>query len=475
MDAQTPIIVAYTFIAFTILILIVWAIIQGLKRKAYEENKKHSVPPILPSKMDLWNIERSGMMTVIDLTQCLNGETDSCYGNNPSSPYAITNFYGVDPTNTNPLIQLGAFRLQPNQALLISGYSPPPCAYWSFTMYLFNDPDLCNGEPLFASVADSVSNYTTNIDFNERWALLTGVNTFVLNELKMSLLPNLYSVEYPYPVQGSQANMVMLERTAIFESPIGEKRFYENTGQRCFLLTYQGSIPFEANITTPTFIPRPIYLNEKTDIPTTDVFNVAAANFLQQVQSVLTSYTYVTDVPVEGFLEEINYDNGYDCINTCTLCNGDSRGTNYTSSQIPGEVSNDEVIVTFGVNHATIGKSVYTNVSIYDGSRDLGIDSIDYFAGTLYYAVIISKNQQILMTLKGHSWQLAPAVPKYYNLPQNVFDVLLIERAYVQIIGVVHPSVSADPSTMIRPKTWLLSQLPQPNLTNQTTTGYLIE
>ena len=79
------------------------------------------------------------------------------------------------------------------------------------------------------------------------------------------------------------------------------------------------------------------------------------------------------------------------------------------------------------------------------------------------------------MTLKGHSWQLAPAVPKYYNLPQNVFDVLLIERAYVQIIGVVHPSVSADPSTMIRPKTWLLSQLPQPNLTNQTTTGYLIE
>jgi hypothetical protein len=71
----------------------------------------------------------------------------SCYGNNPDTPYGLVMLQRGVGENTDfdewgrPLEVDGhsaAWRLQPNDAVVIIGDSPPEMTYWGITNYLFN-------------------------------------------------------------------------------------------------------------------------------------------------------------------------------------------------------------------------------------------------------------------------------------------------------------------------------------------------
>jgi hypothetical protein len=329
-------------------------------------------PPIYPKYADEWILNKSGLMTVIDISSCFQTDTASCFGQNPTSPYTITNFYVNRNLPVNPLTQLGVFRLQTNQVLLITGFSPPPCLYWGFTMYLFNDRNVCDGEPLFASVADTVNSFNTQVPPNHRWGMVVGSNSFIVKKFEAALFTDVDRVQYLYPKQSPTANMCMLGRTALFANPEDEKRYYEYTGLVCYILTYYAEAPAEFDVLYPTWKPRVPYLDEHVEQPGLPAFEAAYNTFISQVQTDLgPQYLYVRHFPTEYFLSNINYDNGYDCINTCTLCNGDNRDTVYSVCAIPETIDETDVIVVYGVNHSTNGKAVYTNVSVYNEDKDL--------------------------------------------------------------------------------------------------------
>ena len=80
------------------------------------------------NRRDDWESIRSGKLQVSDISRCLEGLEPTCYGQNPTTPYTIPNFF----TNKYPTleglplsvqIQLGVYKLDPSQVLVLYGPS----------------------------------------------------------------------------------------------------------------------------------------------------------------------------------------------------------------------------------------------------------------------------------------------------------------------------------------------------------------
>ena len=74
-------------------------------------------------------------------------DLNTCYGNNPDSPYGLPMLPRGVGENTDfdewgkPLEVEGmspTWRLQPNDAVVIFGDSPPEMRYWGITNYIFS-------------------------------------------------------------------------------------------------------------------------------------------------------------------------------------------------------------------------------------------------------------------------------------------------------------------------------------------------
>jgi hypothetical protein len=398
-----------------------------------------------------WAVLRSAKLMVSDVSRCLEGLEPTCYGQNPTTPYTILNFYtskypSMDGLPLTAQIQLGVFNLDPSQILVLYGPSPPACVYWGITLYLLSDPDKCNGKTLFATIADTMNNFNTGLPPNKPFALVMGCNQGVLDQFRDDNY-NLYKLAFPY--QGPNAKLYILGRTALFDFPGGEAIYYNNTRTSADLLQYRQLIDPALTITEPTWKPRATYYDEHIH---EREFDQASDRFLQVMLEAYPEYTYVFTVPTEPF----PYDNGYECIESCSNCNGDNRDTVYTLAYIPYEIqSEQQLVVVFGFNHSTTGKAVYTNLSVYNNVNDTGLESVNFLAGKPYYQVIVSPSPPEPIPSVG------PYTVNELVLPTGVDKITLAERAYVQTIGPV-TGIGAAPETILPPKVWVLSKVKNP-------------
>ncbi len=410
-----------------------------------------------------WIPLRQARLQKADFTQCLAGKEPSCLGQNATSPYLVFNFFPkLYPSFTGLLLtqqlKLSTFRLAPDQVFMIYGKSPPPCKYWSYVMYLLNNPDKCNGDLVFAGIADSINNYNSNIPPDTSFAIVYACNSDALARINVTLD---YVVKKLVPYQGPQANLTIVERVALFDTP--EDQVVYNSNPETYAMIFQSAHPLDpfATVTTPSFVPRVMEFNEHVF---ESEFQQASQSGLKAVQAAHPDYPYVYQMSVAPFLTDIHYDNGYDCIANCANCNGDNRDTVYLVSYITYEINPDEQIVyVFGVNHSSTGKSAYTNITVYNNADDFGLDSISYTDPEQRYYQIA-----IVPVPPGTAWAVDSSTDRLI-LPPGVNQITLAERAYVQTLDST-TGISADPGTILAPNVWILSKtntpVPVPNTGN---------
>lgn len=424
-----------------------------------------------------WFILKTGKLQTTDISRCLSGEDPSCYGQNPSTPYTTTNFlYPILSSFVGLPISvqliISSFTLLESELFIMYGYTPPHCKYWGFTLYLLNDSALCDNSTLFATVADTVNNVNSDLSYSQPWVLICGSNIQLIDDFKKSVSREFKPLVMEFPSFGDTGKLTILGRTALFESNESES-YYDNTNTYCTIIKYKGIVNPSCNVKEPIFIPRNTFFDEKTEAPTTPVFNREANIFLDSVLNALPkTYKYVFDIPVNPFLESINYDNGFDCIDNCVNCNGDNRDTVYSVANIPYLIQpNQDIVAIFGVNHSVYEKSLYTNISIYNEENDTGLKSFDYTADdpSTYQVIVIPNPPGDRLP--------HPVSVQTYVLPQDVTKLIIAERAYIQTIGpngYDSSGISAAPETLIMPKVWVISTMQYPQTYVATTSTIIV-
>jgi len=474
-----------TIVVFVIIILIVIIVtasltyIQGVSLKNYLSNyiqlQKYIILKNLEPQYPL--LERfglnateikSGKLQVTDISRCLSGQEPTCYYQNPLTPYTILNFSypqipNLEGLSLNAQLQLGSFYLAPSDIMILYGYTHPPCKYWSYNINIINDPSVCGGTALAAAISDTVNNVNSGLAFNEPYCIIVGSNWGVIYEAARSVNSVYRPIVLPIPFISLTSKLLLLGRTALFDSPEDGTAYYSNTHTLGSVVRYNGEINESLTITEPIYIPRnPIY-SEITDYPTQALFDTQAEQFIQSVlKSLPSNYQYVLPIKTFPFYQHYNYDNGFDCIKNCINCNFDNRDTVYTVVDNHYLIQpNQQVVVMYGVNHSVYYKSIYTNVSVYDEKTDTGLVSFDYtLLDPSTYSVIVIPDPP--GTSIDHSLE-----SNYYVLPSNINEVVLAERAYVQTRDAAGTpndmsGISSTPETLILPKAWVISTVAVP-------------
>lgn len=412
---------------------------------------------------------KTGKVQSTDLSACLDGTESTCYYQNPTTPYTSTNFlYPIIPDYKGIKITTGiaisSFIMNTNELFILYGDDIPIFKYWGYTIYLVNDSTYCDGKAVLASVADTVNNVNSKFTHNKKFVIVFGMNTDTIDKFKKSIDSSVQVYTVLFPVingKNTSGRMIVIGRTALPENQEAADIYYKDTKTFGSVIKYFRDVDPLNTVTEPLFIPRNTFYNEYTEFPGESVFNSAAENYLVNVLDTLPSeYRYVYDIDTDRYLSEISYDNGYDCINNCTICNIDNRDTVYTEQTMPYLIlPNQSIVAVFGVNHSVYGKSLYTNISVYNNENETGLMSVDYTSdNSEFYKLIVTPNPP------GDTLPV-PVGTYRYILPDNVTKISIYERAYVQIIGpngYDYSGISADYSTLIKPKTWIISTSPNP-------------
>ena len=346
----------------------------------------------------------------------------------------------------------------PNQVFAIYGKAPPATRYWSYNIYLLRDSNRCGGAILFATVADAVNNFNMpSVKPGDSFAIIYGCNTDTLTNFNANLgnLPADHIVRVRVPYLGAGAVFSVIERVAMFEDPQAQAAYDANTNTYGYLYQYFGAVNSAANVSQFHFGGRASYFDENAVLG--HQFDANADKALEKVQERLPEYDNVFPISVNTAHQAIDYDNGYDCIKNCQNCNGDNRDTVYFVAYIPYVIEpGSQVVYVYGMNHTSTGKSAYTNLTVYDNANDFGVVSTDFAEKT-------PENYQVLVAPSNFedSNAFGTGDVRLLVLPSGVTEITIAERAYVQTLNSTS-GLSAEPSTLIRPKVWVLSKTDSP-------------
>jgi len=405
------------------------------------------------------NVE-NGIMRPINIELCDNGTLETCYGQNPNTPYIIADFGQYDANDTSEEAVLGAFSMNNNQAVVLFGLSPPESKYWSFIPYLYKDPK-CGETELFATISDSfkMTDIPSGEIYGREIAIIYSCNPCLIDKLYDRYINDGYFVyKNPIPKYPNTAKYFILGRVSGFGNDQMREDYLYNTNLE--LSKYEDDSCVTTNLYDESSIllrKRSIEGSECNNIG--PIFNKFKNTFLKTFTVAFPLYKYKLDGKVNRFRQDINYDSGFDCIANCTECLGDNRDTVYSVCTIPTRFTVSDVLIMFGVNHNVTGKSLFTQIGVYDTLKQYGINSIDIFDKEKpFYAIFISKVP--LDINKIQKFFPKNVATYFYRVPPKVQVITVTERAYLQVLG--NPGISADPSSIILPIVELRSLQPIP-------------
>lgn len=394
-------------------------------------------------------------MAPFNMALCLSGLT-GCFGQNPASPYtgprwsrspsgSLSSEGGGAPGLSVETLLLGTFTLTANQAVVVWGRTPPPCAYFGLTPYLFSSPSKCGDQPLFATIAD-----TTNANsfralwpneakspFNLPFFLIYSANLTLGNYLLRTMTTQRRrGIFMPIKRRLPDDLYLVVGRAAGFSNPADEARYLQNPGQSIAVVSGGSAFAAGPYQTTSIWKPRNAVGNE--DEVKAQLMDVTRAVETAVGQS--AGVPYWTAVPTYVFMSDIGYDTGDDCINHCTNCRGDNRDAVYRLADFP-RVGPKDVLLVVGVNHNRTGKSTYTNLSVYDVDRELGLDSVDTYDTTAAWIVLVVAREPCAVSAELRAYN-----PRLILIGPDVVNVNITERTYLQP-GV--QNISPTPSSLV--------------------------
>jgi len=347
-------------------------------------------------------IVQEGKLGVIDILGLFEaGYLDSCYGNNPSTPYMLywmpaapgetidrTEFIEIGKAVGNKFLIEGLqddFKLRPDEALVLVGSTPPPAAYFSYRSYLFSRVIAGERRTLFPSLGDTLNHLRINTSgtpngvegnpFDRETIIVTTADKAIDGRVRRAAQSAGYSsavmntdvIPSGLVRMGLEAdadNFLVLLRLAFFEDKEAGDAFMENPGVSVFRLT-----PKEPASLVPYGVQqlRPRGTGNAKEL---DLFG--AVSDLRQ--AILAKYAGLnaTELNTSIWLLE-----GFDAIQRSVNVIGENRDTTYLrTDEFTLDDDPDEFLIVYGVNHAVTGRATYSNFGIYGAKILNGIGAV---------------------------------------------------------------------------------------------------
>ncbi len=339
-----------------------------------------------------------GEVVAFEVEDCR--DLTDCFGNNPGAPYLLFAAPGPpsDPTQLPPS-DLGAIpsipdglaanvQLEPGEALLIVGETPPEARYLGLTPYLFSrvaqDGQRVN---TFASLGDSLNQ--TNLitagpgpfeastaivataDADTAMAVAHALSSEGFAPEQVNLLP-LPSERLRMGLGEDDDTFMVLGRTALFADPTRAA-------------AYLADVPLEVYRVTPEAAGTALPATGRTgrgDESSEDHLVGALDALDDAIEASLAGLEHDRImIPSSGIVAlVIDPDR---CIEEVSECLGDNGDTTYAAGPIGVIDGQDQLrldegdhFIVFGVNHAASGEATYASASVYAQARRMGVITI---------------------------------------------------------------------------------------------------
>jgi hypothetical protein len=346
----------------------------------------HGKSPVMDKRVDLLQkqLEHQGFKVThwedafgpINLA-CLvcNGFTDTAFGNNAGAPYQVISetYEGV---RTGRVMQL-----EPYDAVIFIGKTPPPVAYFSFTGFVF---DRYQGEgkdrkEIFSSIGDTINQTRINTldkkhPFDKDVIIVMtadrGTDQKIQKAAQRAGFPQsiMNTMVVPSSVvklgKDEKADTLLFIERMYLPSNQGDLNNYMDTSSQwanVFYVTYPGKPSKLDPYPTPEMLVRGTGRTEVDFLPALDSLESAiiAANPGYQADK-LQSGIWLLEW-LDGFQTGANLIG--ECRDTVYLKTG-----NFKLGASP-----EDFLIVFGVNHEAVGKSTYSNFTLYHSAMELGL------------------------------------------------------------------------------------------------------
>ncbi len=401
-----------------------------------------------------------GHFDFIDMSQCCSQPT--CFGNNPSSPYA--GFYlPAAPGQTTPNPGTGSdgtsvvWRLREDEAIVYAGKTPPAASYFGFTPYLFTRDSNGKSDLLYASVGDTLNDLVISTSgtpngapgdaFAKDTVIVAAANATVEQRVRDALGRAGYDASIVNTIVLPEATLHLglddtadtlqvLERVALFADEAAGKAYVASPGGTVLRLT--PTTPVAPN---PLASPPPRPRGTKT----TEASLQTSLTALRQ--AILARYAGLTATDL-NVSERTPYQSGQFgpyCIAQSVNCNGDNRDTIYPVSDPFYLAQATSFVVMFGVNHAASGKATYSSFSVYDAKREMGVAAVDSrsMKGSASAYVPNDPNVDLL-----YAWKIARSCqnePSCLEIPTGCPGIAQTDPAFLAARAYLEPPTKTGP------------------------------
>jgi hypothetical protein len=338
-------------------------------------------------------IVNSGQMTPIDPIVDLldSGIGDSANGNNAGQPYKVL-MVPISPSSEEHPLERGLtiFRLRPDEAVVYLGPTPPPCDYFSFTVFLWvrhKESLVPKGDWMVAAVNDPLNNaliktegdgtpfrkqtiviFTADRGVYERVAALAREAGYPESMINPYVIPSGLLNLGVLPETPLADSFIILVRTANFVSKVeGDLYLRDDHYARVWRVTPE---PPPALDPFPT--PGQRVRTWKSESELYPDLN----NGLERLKNAIIAQTphdeYVSYESIRWFAESREVleetDPGSPLYHKFVA--GEASDTPYLRTSLSGEAANftlgsDDMVVVYGVNHAATGLATYSNFGVY--------------------------------------------------------------------------------------------------------------
>ncbi|MGC8724515.1 MAG: hypothetical protein ACP5VF_11695 [Acidobacteriota bacterium] len=354
------------------------------------------------------------------LSMCCSCSFPSCYSNNASSQYgffALPPAPGQDPAVKNPYAEWlsgylpqgwsYAWRLEPDEAVVFIGKTPPKVEYFGFTAYLYDryvagmgamsdctyvdgngqtqnkpqPPSVQSRYPVFASLGDTLNQETIDLaggrqdPFQKNVVVVVAADQNVLRKVKdaleaagylgksINVLPVPPSLVRPGLASQDDSFMILMRVTP--RSGDDVSTYYS---QPMTLLRVTPSTPVPVSQLAPILPPK----LRVRGTGKTEAYLEGQVDALGQAIVAFYAGLGYTAAPVKMAI----LPDGFNCISNMQNCLADNRDTIYVSpaydmisqkllqGQPSPTLGPNEFLVVYGVQHQLVHKALYTNISI---------------------------------------------------------------------------------------------------------------
>ncbi|MFW2500655.1 hypothetical protein [Clostridium diolis] len=376
-----------------------------------DENNEKKVKEFINSLEHQGCIVQEGELKYVDILKyCSEGLVNTALGNNAGAPYALA-LVPPSPNQESSIefIEEGVpYKLRPDEAIVLIGKTPPKAYYYSFRSFLFfaknkigkdysDNTTVGNNQTgkyhiIFGSLGDTINNYNINTEntpdgtlgypYDSSTIIITTADQYINHQVRKALINSGFSSDIMnndnipeglvnLGLERGKDTFAILMRASIWENRDIGQEYLDNLDKYWHVLRITPKKPIKNNHSwpVPTLKIRETCKTEFNLLPhARDDLNYLRYKILEKYYS--NDYEAIdlkTNIWVmesfEGILMDVNV-------------LGESRDALYLRTNNFELTSDDDFVITYGVNHTQTGKAVYYNSSFYGAKKLNGVSVI---------------------------------------------------------------------------------------------------